>query len=60
MNYVGVDIHKKYSVFCAVDEVGKKVREGRVEGNSEKALHDSLPVWKARAKQCWKRVGTGG
>src|SRR5438876_1149025 len=38
MNYVGVDIHKKYSVLCAVDEVGKKVREGRVEGNSEKGF----------------------
>src|SRR6266516_5483335 len=38
MNYVGVDIHKKYSVLCAVDEVGKKVGEGRVEGNSEKGV----------------------
>ncbi len=38
MNYVGVDIHKKYSVLCAVDEVGKKVGEGRVEGNSEKGF----------------------
>ena len=36
MNYVRVDIRKKYSVLCAVDELGKKVREGRVAGNSEK------------------------
>jgi hypothetical protein len=34
MNYVGVDIHKKYSVLCALDESGRKLREGRVEGNS--------------------------
>jgi hypothetical protein len=33
MNYVGVDIHKKYSVLCALDESGRKLREGRVESN---------------------------
>lgn len=27
MNYVGVDIHKKYSVLCALDESGRKLRE---------------------------------
>jgi len=34
MNYVGVDIHKRYSVLCAVDEQGCRLREGRVEGNA--------------------------
>jgi hypothetical protein len=34
MNYVGVDIHKKYNVLCAVDERGRKLREARVEGNA--------------------------
>src|SRR5437762_13888949 len=34
MNYVGVDIHKKYSVLCVVDERGRKLREARVEGNA--------------------------
>src|SRR4029077_15068542 len=34
MNYVGVDIHKKYSVLCALDETGRKLREGRVEANT--------------------------
>ena len=34
MNYVGVDVHKKYSVLCALDETGRKLREGRVEGNA--------------------------
>ena len=34
MNYVGVDVHKKYSVLCALDERGRKLREARVEGNT--------------------------
>jgi transposase len=34
MNYVGVDVHKKYSVLCARDERGRKLREARVEGNA--------------------------
>jgi hypothetical protein len=29
MNYVGVDNHKKYSVLCALDEGGRKLREAR-------------------------------
>lgn len=34
MNYVGVDVHKKYSVLCALDESGSKLREVRLEGNA--------------------------
>jgi len=34
MNYVGGDIHKRYSVLCALDESGRKVGEARVEGNA--------------------------
>jgi transposase len=34
MNYVGVDIHKEYSVLCALDESGRKLCEGRVAGNA--------------------------
>jgi hypothetical protein len=33
MNYVGIDIHKKHSVLAAVDEHGKELARGRVEGN---------------------------
>lgn len=33
MNYVGVDLHKRYSVLCAVDERGRKLGEARIEGN---------------------------
>ena len=34
MNYVGVDIHKKYSVLCAVDEVGEE-GGGRASGRQQ-------------------------
>src|SRR5436853_491418 len=34
MNYVGVDVHKRYSVLCALDGSGRKLREARVEGNA--------------------------
>jgi len=30
MNYVGIDIHKKYSVLCAQDETGRKLKEARI------------------------------
>ncbi len=33
MNYVGIDIHKRYSVLCAQDEGGHKLKEARIEGN---------------------------
>ena len=34
MNYVGVDIRKKYSVLCAIDELGKK-GTGRASGRQQ-------------------------
>jgi hypothetical protein len=34
MNYVGVDIHKRYSVLVAVDERGWELARGRISGNS--------------------------
>ena len=33
MNYVGIDIHKRYSVLCAQDERGERVKEARIEGH---------------------------
>src|SRR5262249_49475285 len=33
MNYVGIDIHKRYSVLVAVDERGQEVARSRVNGN---------------------------
>ena len=34
MNYVGIDIHKRYAVLCAMDAQGRKLKEARIEGNS--------------------------
>lgn len=34
MNYVGIDIHKRYSVCAAQDERGRLLGEARIEGNS--------------------------
>jgi transposase len=34
MNYVGIDIHKRYSVLVAVDERGRELKRGRVTGNT--------------------------
>ena len=54
MNYVGVDVHKKYSVLCALDESGRKLREGRVEGNSATGFAQFR-----RARQEQKSLGAG-
>ena len=34
MNYVGMDIHKKYSVLCALNEAGQELRRARVESKA--------------------------
>jgi len=34
MNYIGIDIHKRYSVACAMDGRGRKLKEARIEPNS--------------------------
>jgi hypothetical protein len=34
MNYVRSDIHKKYSVLCAQDEGGTKLKEARIDGHA--------------------------
>ena len=38
MNYVGMDIHKKYSVLCAQDERGRKLKEARIEAHCRERL----------------------
>jgi len=38
MNYVGVDIHKRYSFVSASDEQGNRLREARIEGNAPSAF----------------------
>jgi len=34
MNYVGIDIHKRYSVFVALDERGRELKRCRINGNT--------------------------
>jgi transposase len=34
MQYVGIDYHKRYSVLCATDERGQKLKQRRVNGNT--------------------------
>src|SRR5438128_9174840 len=57
MNYVGVDIHKKYSVLCALDESGRKLREGRVEGNGARGFAQLFAGLEGQSKAvveaCW-------
>jgi transposase len=38
MLYTGLDIHKRYSVACTFDGQGRKIREGRISGNSPEAF----------------------
>ena len=34
MQYVAIDLHKRYSVVSALNEQGQRTREARIEGNS--------------------------
>ena len=36
MNYVGVDIHKHYSVLVVVDERGQELKRGRIINGNER------------------------
>ena len=49
MNYVGIDIHKKYSVACVQDEKGHIIRRERIEGNRVEGFQRCLNGEWARA-----------
>jgi transposase len=57
MNYIGIDIHKKYSVLCAQDERGWTLRESRIEGNSTDGFVQFFQGFegpsKAVLEACW-------
>jgi transposase len=57
MNYVGIDIHKRYSVMCAVDERGRKLKEARIEPNSSSGFVQFFKGLKGPSKTvleaCW-------
>ena len=45
-NYIGCDVHKKYSVFAAVNDRGKTIRPQRVEHDRAnfRSFLDTLPI----------------
>jgi transposase len=57
MNYVGIDIHKRYSVLAAQDESGRKLKEARIEANSAEQyaqfFQDLEGPSKAVLEACW-------
>src|SRR5437879_2063546 len=57
MNYVGIDIHKRYRVLCAQDEAGRKVKEARIEGASAEGyarfFRELEGPSKAVLEACW-------
>ena len=34
MQYVAIDLHKRYRVVSALNEQGRRTREARIDGNS--------------------------
>ena len=59
MNYVGVDIHKRYSVLVVVDERGQELKRGRINGNEAAGFAQFFSSLQGKTKWCWKRAGTG-
>src|SRR6266853_1018071 len=57
MNYVGIDIHKRYSVCAAQDERGRLLGEARIEGNSADGFVQYLQGLGGKSKvvieACW-------
>ena len=57
MNYIGIDIHKRYSVCVTQDEQGRKLGGVRIEGNSAAAFAQYLGSLKGPCKvaleACW-------
>jgi transposase len=57
MNYVGIDIHKRYSVLVAVDERGRELRRGRIKGNGASGFAQFFGALEGPSKvvleACW-------
>jgi transposase len=57
MYYVGIDIHKKYSVCATEDEQGRRLRGARIAGNSAAAFAQYLSSLggpcKVALEACW-------
>jgi len=57
MNYVGIDIHKRYSVASVQDEQGRRLGEARIEGNTATGFAQFLGSFKEPSRvvleACW-------
>jgi transposase len=57
MNYVGIDIHKRYSVLVAVDERGQELKRGRINGNVASGFAQFFAGLEGKSKvvleACW-------
>ena len=57
MNYIGIDIHKKYCVLSALNEAGERVREARIATNDREGFAEYLRAvggpCKAVIEACW-------
>ena len=57
MNYVGIDIHKRYSFASATDEQGRRLGEARIEGNAASGFAQYFQGLKGPSKvvieACW-------
>ena len=57
MNYVGIDIHKQYSVLCALDGQGRKLKEARIDGAGASGFAQFFKSIKGPSKAvieaCW-------
>ncbi len=43
--FIGIDYHKRYSVFHAVDAAGRDLGKGRIEHHSPKGFTQMLERW---------------
>lgn len=57
MNYIGIDVHKRYSVCAAQDEQGRELGVVRIEGNSGSGLAQFLDrlggISSVALEACW-------
>lgn len=56
MDYYGIDVHKKYSVFVRMDEAGKVIEEGRI-ANTTEAVAAMLAPARGEAKAVIEACG---
>lgn len=48
--YLGIDFHKRYSVFAVVDHAGGRIAHGRIEGNARAAFRELIAAYGPRPR----------